>query len=128
MLKTGDLHVNFSPHLVVAGHDIRMDKGWWAKHVIDMLCWCIMGGNNKIKLVIKKWKKERMCVIVSSPPHCRESKKENKGKKCPSFFISPWPNVLRKKEKQVVFFGSSWPNWKEEEGSEAIGHLRSLLR
>ena len=59
---------------------------------------------------IKKWKKERMCVIVSSPPHCRESKKEKQKKKCPSFFISPWPNVLRKKEKQVVFFGSSWPN------------------
>ena len=37
---------------------------------------------------IKKWKKERMCVIVSSPPHCRESKKEKQKK---SVHLSSFP-------------------------------------
>ena len=30
----------------------------------------------------------------------------------------------RGEKKKSSFFGSSWPNLKEEEGDEAIGHLR----
>ena len=48
-------------------------------------------------MVIKKWKKERMCVIVS--PHCRELK-ERKTKKSVHPLVHPWPKILRRKEEE----------------------------
>ena len=59
-----------------------------------------MGGNNKIKLVIKKWKKKKEGVIVSPLPIAVNVRKKTK-KKCPSFFHFSWPNVLRKKGNKL---------------------------
>ena len=48
---------------------------------------------------IKKWKKERMCVIVSSPPHCRESKKEKQKKKVSIFLHFPLAECSKEERK-----------------------------
>ena len=63
-----------------------------------------------------------MCVIVSSPPHCRESKKENKEKKMSIFLHFPLAECSKEERKKFVHLLSSLAENAKKKGEGEVKH------